>query len=303
MSEPWLTIFSAPKPFTDPHIATIQRNAIRSWRALGSAVEVLLLGEEDGLAETAAALGVRHLSQVERSDWGTPLIRSLFALAHAHGRGQVLTYVNADILLFPDFLEAVEQVRRQQHDFLIVGRRWDLDVTEPLEPAPGWAAAVQARARRKGFLQSPTAIDFFTFPAHLYRDVPPFSVGRAGWDNWMIAHARRQGWPVVDVTPAVTVVHQNHDYRHLPGGRSHHDHPETARNVQLAGGEAALGLILDADYELRAGRVRRARLTLPRLLRRLERALTPADGRHDYRWRLARRVRRLWKRLTVPEAG
>ena len=30
-----LTIFSAPKAFRDAHIATIQRNAIRSWQALG----------------------------------------------------------------------------------------------------------------------------------------------------------------------------------------------------------------------------------------------------------------------------
>ena len=30
-----ITIFTAPKPFTDPHIDLIQRNAIRSWRDLG----------------------------------------------------------------------------------------------------------------------------------------------------------------------------------------------------------------------------------------------------------------------------
>ena len=47
-----LTLFSAPKPFTDPHIALIQRNAIRSWTLLPD-VEVILLGEETGLAEAA----------------------------------------------------------------------------------------------------------------------------------------------------------------------------------------------------------------------------------------------------------
>ena len=31
----FLTIFTAPKPFTDPHINLIQRNALRSWLALG----------------------------------------------------------------------------------------------------------------------------------------------------------------------------------------------------------------------------------------------------------------------------
>ncbi len=32
---PALTLFTAPKPFTNPHIALIQRNAFRSWQALG----------------------------------------------------------------------------------------------------------------------------------------------------------------------------------------------------------------------------------------------------------------------------
>jgi hypothetical protein len=55
---PLITIFSAPKPFTNPHIARIQRNAIRSWAMLAPEAEVVLLGEEDGLAQAAAELGV-----------------------------------------------------------------------------------------------------------------------------------------------------------------------------------------------------------------------------------------------------
>jgi hypothetical protein len=31
---PLITLFSAPKPFTDPHIALIQRNALHSWTLL-----------------------------------------------------------------------------------------------------------------------------------------------------------------------------------------------------------------------------------------------------------------------------
>jgi hypothetical protein len=43
-----LTIFSAPKPFTNPHIDIIQRNAIRSWVEMDSRVEVILIGDEQG---------------------------------------------------------------------------------------------------------------------------------------------------------------------------------------------------------------------------------------------------------------
>jgi hypothetical protein len=100
-----LTIFTAPKPMTHPHIATIQRNAIRSWLALGSEVEVLVIGEEEGLAETCAELGVRHLPDVARNASGTPLVSSIFDLARQHGQGDFLAYVNADIIFLPDVLD------------------------------------------------------------------------------------------------------------------------------------------------------------------------------------------------------
>ena len=96
-----LTIFTAPKPFTNPHIDLIQRNAIRSWVALGPEVEVLLIGEEEGLAEAARELGVRHLPQVQRNDQGTPLIPSIFNLARQETDKPYLAYVNADVILLP----------------------------------------------------------------------------------------------------------------------------------------------------------------------------------------------------------
>jgi len=75
-----LTFFSAPKPFTDPHIATIQRNAIRSWTLLEDS-EVILLGGESGLAEIARELDVKHFPNVRVNDSGVPLISSMFEIA------------------------------------------------------------------------------------------------------------------------------------------------------------------------------------------------------------------------------
>ncbi|MBE0700002.1 MAG: glycosyl transferase family 2, partial [Anaerolineaceae bacterium] len=96
-----LTIFSAPKPFTNPHIALIQRNAIRSWLSLGPQVEVILLGNEPGLAETAAELGVKHIPHVACTPGGTPLVSSMFELARQNSTSPQLACVNADILLLP----------------------------------------------------------------------------------------------------------------------------------------------------------------------------------------------------------
>ena len=80
---PLITLFSAPKPFTNPHIALIQRNALASWQALGSDVAVALVGDEPGIAEAAAEFGFTHLPQVAVNALGTPLISSIFALGRS----------------------------------------------------------------------------------------------------------------------------------------------------------------------------------------------------------------------------
>ena len=135
---PTLTIFSAPKPFTNPHIRTIQRNAIQSWKALGPDVQVILIGQEEGMAETAAEFGVMHLPDVRRNPSGTPLVSSIFDLARQACDSPLLAYINADILVLPDFLESARQAASLQSEFLLVGQRWDLDVRTPLDFERGW---------------------------------------------------------------------------------------------------------------------------------------------------------------------
>lgn len=253
---PEITIFTAPKPFTNPHIAILQRNAIRSWLALGPAVEVLLIGEEEGLAEAAAEFGVRHLPAVARNDLGTPLIPSIFDLARQAGSAPLLAYVNADILLLPDFVETCRLSAQWPRDFLIVGQRWDLDVTELLDFSGDWPARLQARCRENGKLHARMGSDYFVFPRAGFTDMPAFAIGRAGWDNWMIYAARRKGWLVVDGTESVQVIHQNHDYSHLPGGQPHYKLPETFENIRLAGGRLVTRFtLLDTNCRLKEGRL------------------------------------------------
>ena len=265
-----LTLFSAPKPFTNPHIAMIQRNAIRSWTLLYD-VEVILLGEETGLAEAARELGVKHIPNVARNESGVPLISSMFQLAREHSDSDLLCIVNADMILMDDFIEAAKHVKSQRSKFVLLSQRWDLDVTQPLEFANDWQDKLRSMAYAVGSLHRPAGSDFFLFPKSCYQDIPNFTIGRAGWDNWMIYKARKEGWAVIDCTPSVMIVHQNHDYSHLPDGKSHHEHPETNENIRLAGGQANVRYtILDATHQLADGKLIRPKMTSLRLTRKLE---------------------------------
>ena len=123
-----LTLFTIPKPFRG-HIAVIQRNAIRSWTLLRPACEIILFGHEEGTAEVAAEFGLRHVPEVARNEYGTPLVSDLFAQAQRLATCERLGYVNADIILLSDFLRAVQRIPFRR--FLMIGRRWDLDLDQP----------------------------------------------------------------------------------------------------------------------------------------------------------------------------
>ena len=266
-----ITLFSAPKPFTDPHIATIQRNAIKSWTLLPE-VEVILLGEETGLAEASHELGIKHISTVDRNANGVPLISSMIQFARENSNSPLLCIVNADMILMPDFVKAAKQVMKLKDKFVLLSQRWDLDITEPVDFTEGWPDRLSAMVHRQGSLHRPAGSDFFLFPKSCYQDIPKFAIGRAGWDNWMIYKARKENWPVIDCTPSVIIVHQNHDYSHLPGGRPHYEHPDTNENVRLAGGQAAVRYtILDSTHQLlEDGKLVRPKMTSLRLVRKLE---------------------------------
>lgn len=277
---PLLTIFSAPKPFTNPHIANIQRNAIRSWTRLGSEVEVLLLGEESGLAEAAAELGVRCLTQVERNAQGTPLVSSMFDLARQNASAPLLCCVNADILLLPEIISMSRRAQEQASKFLMVGQRWDLDVPEPWDFSDGWDERLCQAARQRGKLHKATGSDYFIFPRECFADMPKFAIGRAGWDNWMIYAGRSAGWPVIDASDAVMIVHQNHDYSHLPGGQPHYKLPETFENVRLGGGKRAVFQLPDASHRLPDGLLKPQPRSWARFWREFE--ISPLTRLHSF---------------------
>ena len=253
---PLLTLFTAPKPFKDPHIATIQRNTLRNWKALGEAVEVVVIGDELGIAEVCEEMDLLHLPDVRCNAMGTPLISSIFDLARSVNNSPFLVYANADILFLPELITAVRTMSTEKDQFLGVGQRWDLDVEENIPFSGDWADQLRQRAQRDGELNGQTGSDYFVYPRRCFCDIPDFAVGRAGWDNWMIFRGRWQHWPVVDMTDSLMVIHQNHGYAHLPGGVIHYQQPETQDNVRMAGGRRTIFKLSDATHELDEGRLK-----------------------------------------------
>jgi hypothetical protein len=252
-----LTVASIPKPFVGT-IGDLQRNALASWRAIGSDTQILLLGDETGVGEAAEAAGAEHVAALERDASGTPRLDSAFAHLRERARHAVVCFVNADIVFLDDVPPALAAVSAFAPRFLTIGQSRDLPVEAGAVGAPGWQSQLRDRALRDGRFRGAGAIDYFLFDRDLFADVPPFAIGRAGFDNWLIWRARSLDVPVVDATADIAAVHQSHDYAHLAGGKLEaYLGDEAAMNVELAGGKAHLFSICDASHRLRGGRVTR----------------------------------------------
>jgi hypothetical protein len=290
----FLTIFTAPKPFTNPHINVIQRNAVQSWKHLDD-VDVILIGDEPGIPETAKELGVTNIPQVKRDDQGVPLVSALMEIGHANSTSPMLCYANADMMFTSDLVQAARNAESLKKDFLMIGQRWNLDLTEEFDFTGDWEMRLRSNVALRGKLFSPWGIDYFVFPRHLYTQTPDFTIGRVAWDNWMVYHARTVFGLAIDATMDVLAVHQNHDYSHLPDKTLYGT--EIARsNLAKAGGRRCIYNTLDTNRELVNGRIRKPQVRLVRMLRGLERMFINDEGR-GWGWEISLRLQHIQRPL------
>ncbi len=229
-----ITLFTCPRPH-EGHTGVIQRNARLSWAALGfgSRYPFVPVGED---------------VPVESDAYGTPLVSSVFEQGERAYHTPLLAYINADIILLADFWPAVGAVACAcPGSFLMVGQRWDIDITAPLDFSDGWQDSLRVNIAQRGRLHQPAGMDYFIYRRGSLGDIPPFSLGRQRWDNWLVWDALERGVPVIDATAALTAVHQNHDYSHHG---SHGEHQRRGNSILARLSGARLCTTLDATYAL-----------------------------------------------------
>ena len=261
-----LTLFAIPKHFHQK-IETIQRNAITSWTFLKPRPEIILFGEEKGIEQLSAELGLIHVPQIARNEYNTPLIDDLFHKARRISRNNLLCYVNADLILLDDFMEAVGRIPLKR--FMMTGQRLDLDLNEPMDfRSHDWQDRLLGVAAQRGKWHGHTGLDYFIFPRDLFQKLPPFAVGRTMWDNWLVYKARSLNVPVVDSTQMVTVIHQNHGYSQCEEWIK--KGPEAQKNLALGGGWSHVFTLEDASHLLTPKGLKKPKVTRKRLIRQLD---------------------------------
>ena len=197
------------------------------------ACEIILFGDEPGIQEIAQEFGIVHVPEIRKTQFGTPYLDDVFNQAQQLAHHDVVCYCNADIIFFNDILEAVKKISFKE--YLMVGERWDVDVATPIDTThENWSNEFFTYALEHHTLLDFMGMDYFIFPKGMLLNILPFAVGRRGWDNWLIYHIRSRLIPVIDASPVVHVVHQNHSYSHIPDNKgTRWDGPESSANLKL----------------------------------------------------------------------
>ena len=247
-----VTLFTSPRPFVDAHTIMIQRNAICSWLSLDPTPQVLLIGDDVGVADIAQEFSIRHIRNVDTDERGIPMRSSMCQIARDEAAHEYLCIINADIIILDNFYEALRSI--SLGEYIAAGRRYDLNVDGPIcFDTAAWRASLRDRVHREGTLRGPSTIDYAVYSKSICPPIlPPFPVNSFGWDPWFLFEHKRRRIPVINLSPTVSVVHQNHEApeqvrRRRQAWRCDENAMAALRE---AGGFANMMTLREADYHV-----------------------------------------------------
>ena len=207
-----ISFFTIPRQFNGLH-EIIQSNAILSWKKLKPDCEILIFGNDVTVSEFCLKNNLDYIDDFESNQYGTPLLDAIWNQAFQLSSNNIMCYINSDIILFPDFQKIIKNINFE--NFLISGRRWDLDIDYFIDFNSNWIELIKEKLTQDGSLHSETGADFFLFPKIALPKMPPFAIGRTTWDNWLFYDFANRGIPIIDATDTIKTIHQNHDYNHI----------------------------------------------------------------------------------------
>lgn len=265
-----ITLFTVPK--SGP--ASTEIGAVQSWRAAMPNAEILIFTAHPEWGSLSSSLNLRILPIESTTSWNTPFLDAIFRKVRQESQHPLCCYINCDIILFSQIQETVGNLAACTLPFLATGRRIDLDVKETIDFAsPKWESEFSAISAERGVVHSAAGMDYFIFPKKAMPSLPKFAVGRPAWDNWLIRDTLRRRTALVDTSQAITAIHQNHDYEHVPQGTGSYEGPEADHNRAIAGPEVVFFDITMATHDLLPTGLRRRPLPvffLARLAARID---------------------------------
>ncbi|KAK3611758.1 hypothetical protein CHS0354_014105 [Potamilus streckersoni] len=229
-NQPIVTLFTSFKTdyAMDSEKVLVYNNTLYNWQTLRPHAQLIFFTKDASAGEKVKFIHWNIFPVLHYSESGIPAIKDMYKQARELYNTSWYGYFNGDILLTEDILETLKYVSSVSDNFpnasiLIIGRRMNvLNVTsEEVTKMNG----IKESARSRGSLYEIDAEDYFItnrlFP---WNKIPEFVIGRAGYDNWIVGHARCDlGTIVIDATETLTAVHQTTSKGGNKEGFAHED--------------------------------------------------------------------------------
>jgi len=245
-----MIIFTVPKPFRGKY-ATIQENAIESWLAIKPKPKIILLGNEDGIADIARQKKLLHIIKIKRNKNGTPLLNDIFKQTQKEEDNEVFMYINTDVILLDSPIPVIAILKDTFNKFLAIGRRYEIDINRRMRFVEMKKIINPAKLR----LKSNSWMDYFIFTRGVFDTIPPFALGRTFWDKWLVWQTLQKQIPVIDIANQMYAIHQTHSYamNSKTNFKTVWAGEEALENLHLAGGWSHSSTVSDASFKLIKG--------------------------------------------------
>jgi hypothetical protein len=224
--------------------------------------------------------------QLEKNQFGVPVLKSMYAWAKRMcPHATTYTYVNGDILLHKNFvktLDAVVDHFRNNERFMVVGRRTNVDWAHNISLADysdfqspqsrpfiknntnttislkslTTMASSQTKFDYKGHFRrgkvfEAYAEDYFTVSNNFdWSAIPPFVIGRPGYDNWLVDHGYHShpNIHVVDASSSILAIHMTDSDGNQAWGGKKLDSKNVYYNYKFAKNQFDHGTTWHAHY-------------------------------------------------------
>jgi hypothetical protein len=252
-----LTIFTAAKPFRE-RMASIQRNALQSWSLLHREVQIILFGDAAGSQEISWEFGIHHEAHPQLTPCGAVRLDDMLATARRLARYNTLCYVACDVILLPDFCEALNRVEALYPEFVMAGRSRDVQLSEPFPFEDlEWEMQSPSCEKWEQPAQWDERIAYVAFSRNLFvNDIPPLPANDPSSVKWLLGKALADEAVVVDASEVVVAFRQRNETK-----RAAREENETEAQARATPGvrRRLLQCVASAPFRLTAADVVRNR--------------------------------------------
>jgi len=241
--KPLITFVSCPKKFPSQK----QILGLLTWLTLDPQPEIIYISDDPGVAETCRDFGIKNIAPVKKNEYGTPLLDFIFMEAQKQAKGEIIVFLNTDILTLQNFMDIllyVVKISSKLDNFMVIGPRQDTDLEDEFYTFDDtWHSRFREKHMKPGQWTSGTALDYFIFKKGFFPEFPAMAIGRFVWDTWIMAYALRSKYPVINGNQRITAFHVNHHYeiKGLPSDglnnaplATKENSPEFKENIRLA---------------------------------------------------------------------